>query len=304
MLLFENFRDMGIIFEDYLPKQYTGSLYHYTSINNWKSILLNEKGDDVVSLYATRIDCLNDYMENKFAMEVYQEVVKELCEEGMITSENRETLEGVQENSLFPMLKDGVEGYHKCDAYVLCFSMEKDLLNLWKYYSKGNRYEGISIELSDNFASDIQGIGNPFEIVTYPVVYDEKEQKKYIRKFIMDVLQDDVNWEPVVIQGIMADALLIWSVLFKGQGFAEEKEVRSVVFVPTGNIENIKHRELNTLIIPYINLEIKKRYVQGVCFGPLWQCSNSENEVESIKQKLGKRFSEDFLSFSELTLRY
>ncbi len=303
MLLFENFRDMGIMFEDYLPKQYTGSLHHYTSINNWKSILLNEKGDDVISLYATRIDCLNDYMENKFAMEVYQEVVKELCEEDMITEKYRERLEGVQVNSLFPMLKDGVEGYHKCDAYVLCFSMEKDLLNLWKYYSKGNRYEGISIELSNNFVSDIQGIGNPFEIVTYPVVYDEKEQKTYIRKFIMAMLRDEANWKPEIIKGIIEDALLMWNILFKGQGFAEEKEVRSVVFIPKSNSTKIEYRTSNAFIIPYINLKINKRHIKGIRFGPMNKDIVIKN-ISILKEALSRKFKDFDVESSDLKLRY
>ena len=34
MSLFENFRDIDIAFEEYLPKQHIGSVYHYTAINH------------------------------------------------------------------------------------------------------------------------------------------------------------------------------------------------------------------------------------------------------------------------------
>ena len=72
------------------------------------------------------------------------------------------------------------------------------------------------------------------------------------------MLRDEANWEPEIIKGIIEDALLMWSILFKGQGVAEEKEVRSVVFIPKSNSTKIEYRTSNAFIIPYINLKIKK----------------------------------------------
>jgi len=70
---------------EYMPDEYLGELFHYTSPNGFLSILNGRP--DKASIWASRFDCLNDASEGTVAYTVYQDVCQELKGCGKITSE-------------------------------------------------------------------------------------------------------------------------------------------------------------------------------------------------------------------------
>ena len=73
---------MDDLWEDYLfdygfnnrfmPEQDVSIIYHYTSPDGFKNILMGQK--EGISLWASSYDCLNDTSEGKLVEEVYQQV--------------------------------------------------------------------------------------------------------------------------------------------------------------------------------------------------------------------------------------
>ena len=305
-VLFDNFDGIGMDLQKYLPQSNSDTVYHYTPIGNWQNILLPCEKESFISFIASRIDSLNDYMENQFATKIYKEVLDELLSEGVITFEQKDLLENVKADSKIPM-KNGInEKYEDCYIYVLCFSKNKDLLNMWKYYSKSSGYEAISIGLSNDFVDNVLERESPHEIIAYPVVYDEAEQRQYIRSFLIEFLEkakeivliDDVDF----INTFVADALSIWNVLFKSVYFSDEQEVRAVLFLPKSSKE-VKYRTSNQLIIPYVSHLIDKNCVKEICVGPLDFKSRKQN-VSVLQEALKHKFPDINIDWSKITLRF
>ncbi len=70
----------------YMPDEYNGKIFHYTSPNGFNSILFDDKKEKV-TLWASRYDCLNDMSEGTIASHIYKEVCKKLLESKKITKE-------------------------------------------------------------------------------------------------------------------------------------------------------------------------------------------------------------------------
>ena len=308
MPFFENFCEIGINFTNYLPTKYKNTVYHYTSINNWSNILLQEDCANEITLYASQIDCLNDYMENQLASSLYYETIEELCDNGTLTLEAKKMLEKVKPSSFVPMKSKNIESYQDCNIYVSCFSKKDDLLNMWKYYSKGSIYEAISIGVNDGFEDSISGIKEPFKAMVLPVVYSKATQKKYIEHFTRDFAKKCGRFieesDQDVVDTFFGDALLLWNTLFKAEGFKEEQEVRVIVFMPKANTsEAVRYRTSNQYIIPYIKLKINKEYVSEIRFGPMDEQRVTKNCL-TLKDALSGKFPSIIVSKSSMPLRY
>lgn len=64
--------------------------------------------------------------------------------------------------------------------YVVSFSEDPDALAMWSYYSKGDRYEGMNIEIDvgsmkESLDSTLNADGS-VEAQTAKVIYNEEEQ--------------------------------------------------------------------------------------------------------------------------------
>ena len=216
-------------------------------------------------------------------------------------------LESVTLDSKIPMRDGNIEKYIDCDIYVLCFSKHRDLLNLWKYYSKGNRYEAVSIGLSSEFVNTITRKNEPHEIIAFPVVYDEATQKQYIKSFLFDFLDAaksiDLLDDTVFLNTFVADALSMWNVLFKSVYFSDEQEVRAVLFLPKDARETVRYRTSNQLVIPYIVHSFDKNCVEEICLGPLDDKSSKQN-ISVLQEALETKFSNINITSSKITLRF
>lgn len=308
MPFFENFKEINIDFEKYLPFKCRNIIYHYTNFNNWKSVFLNNNCQNGIVLYASRIDCLNDTMENQLATELYNEVLNEISGEAKFPSEIIDMFRNIKPHTEFPLRSKDVETYYDCYIYATCFSQSKDLLNMWKYYSKENGYNGLNIGLYDDLEENVTGIDKPFKVMVYPIVYDKEEQKDLIKRFIKDFMRiekkDFIDKEsPEVINTFVEDALSVWNTIFKSEYFKEEQEVRILVFVPKNSKNNIEYRQVGTNIVPYIKLQINKKAVNSIRIGPI-DSKTADKNITIIKEALNDKFPDIEISKSNIPLRY
>ena len=139
---------------DAIPRNvnFTGNIFHYTSLRNIESILLNPQNK--IILWASQFDCLNDISEGTIVEQRYSEVCKNLKSDGRISKKLYELLASItpSRNETFLIDIDGKIRKHRGEytAYITSFSKSNDLLPMWNYYSKGDLFEGINLGLDTN----------------------------------------------------------------------------------------------------------------------------------------------------------
>ena len=143
----EKFQILMAMKTNYMPLEYDGDMFHYTSSNGFQSILFGDKFDAV--LWASRYDCLNDVSEGTIAEEILKEVSNDMYKSKEISEELYKLFSSIKTSRTIPLYRE-VDGDLKftrseCNRYICSFSKNKDSLAMWNYYSKGSKYEGFNI---------------------------------------------------------------------------------------------------------------------------------------------------------------
>ena len=294
----------------YMPT-YNDVLYHYTSLGNINSILLNSQGKIV--LWASRYDCLNDASEGKVISDAYQKTCEKLKIENKIDQNLYQVIVGVKPNRTSLFLDEVKNRPVRCevDTYITSFSTKHDLLSMWNYYSKGNMYDGINLGFDSNtlkrsLVNDVPSNGVYIQIC--PVIYDEEKQIKLIEDFLLE-LKDKYknNQDDQYLRYVIAYKLSEWKMLFKSSHFEHEKEVRIIIRIGKKfpDALSIKYRNNLGYIIPYIELEIDKNSLTQVTFGPLLGDENQKTvQKEIMKDMLNKNNYDVNIEFSNIPIRY
>ncbi len=294
----------------YMPT-YNDVLYHYTSLGNINSILLNGKGKIV--LWASRYDCLNDASEGKVISDAYQKTCEKLKIENKIDQNLYQVIVGVKLNRTSLFLDKAKNRPVRCevDTYITSFSTTHDLLSMWNYYSKGNMYDGINLGFDSNtlkrsLANDVPSNGVYIQIC--PVIYDEEKQIKLIEDFLLELKDKYKNGQDdQYLRYVIAYKLSEWKMLFKSSHFEHEKEVRIIIRIGKKfpDAMSVKYRNNLGYIIPYIELEINKNSLTQVTFGPLLGDENQKNvQMGIMKEILNKNNYSAKIGFSEIPIRY
>lgn len=295
--------------EKFMPAQYQGELYHYTSPAGLTSILFGDL--KAATLWASRYDTQNDASEGELAVEVYKKVCSEI-----------ETSENINLSSIGPtktlLMQSKVNGKIKttrpeCEGYICCFSKSPDSLPMWNYYAKGNAYEGYSIgvdieKLNDSLLQSYQD----FEVSSkiYPVIYDEVQQKNLVESFMRTVLSKYVPKHDTSVRYAISNQLAMWRLLFKSKYFEHEKEVRVIISVakPTSikkSPVDIKYRANGMYIIPYLEMKMDKNCVTSIMFGPQqWNEKQKKHQTEIIKDMLRRNGYSANVTHSEAPIKY
>jgi len=268
---------------EYMPDEYLGELFHYTSPNGFLSILNGRP--DKASIWASRFDCLNDASEGTVAYTVYQDVCQELKGCGKITSELYSILIDIVPANIVTIVKikdDKVTVRDlECNRFVCSFSKNCDSLAMWNYYSKGSKYEGFNIgftsdAIDESLSEYLQDKEATFHI--YPVIYGKQDQKKIISEFLLKVSELCTEKDKQSVQETVAEQLTLWGLIFKSEYFKHEEEVRIIVDVAKREKAiAIRYRTNSGYIVPYIELELNKDNISEVYFGPL-QCSDDQKK--------------------------
>ncbi len=212
----ERFKILMAMDANYMPPEYDGDIFHYTSPVGFQSILFGDTNDVVI--WASRYDCLNDMSEGKVAEEVLHEVAKDLFTQKVISKEIYDFYCSVKPAHTIPLYRE-VEGDLKftrpeCNRYVCSFSKNSDSLAMWNYYSKGSKYEGFNIGfyskgVKDTLSNTLRGVEAMSHI--YPVIYDINEQKELIRPTLLRLKEYYSKENLPQLRAIISTRLLEWA---------------------------------------------------------------------------------------------
>jgi hypothetical protein len=260
------------------------TLYHYTSIESFMSIL------NSAEIWLTKFDYLNDPNELTYTTDLIKEVYKENPEVA-----NKAYLENI--------LKRIIDQFEYSFIFSLCGN--KDSLGMWSYYSKFN---GINIHLSNNFYQEAYYSDSDnlfFAVNKGKVIYDREEQKQIlldIFKHYIRINQSQIDDETKrKDERSLGFLLSICFNLFKQKGLRNEEEYR---FVFTGHNENltkkINFRTHENMVIPFYIFPFNKEYIQGFTISPT---SNDPQFLKSLKIFLLKHEIDFEVEKSEIILR-
>ncbi len=259
-----------------IPETFSDSIYHYTSITNLNSIL-GENGE--VVLWASRYDCLNDVSEGTLPEIRYKEVCCNMLNDEKITKEFYEMIQNVKpaRTILFlPVKNDVIRPIRdEYDTYLISFSKSNDLLAMWNYYSKGNKYEGVNVGVSAANLSKLSNLHmdntDKFSMKVFEVVYDEDEQRKLISDFLEELVSKYRSGAEKSVRYHISNMLSKLNLVFKNKCFEHEQEVRFTIQISKKyrNVIPVYYRTYSGYLIPYIKIKFDKRVVEEVTLGPL-----------------------------------
>lgn len=308
----EEFEFMMNLSAKYLPSEYDGEIYHYTSSSGFQSILFGNKWDTI--LWASRYDCLNDASEGMVAEETLQEVSHDLLKRNEISEELHQLVSAVKTARTILLHRD-VDGDLKftrteCNRYICSFSKNNDSLNMWNYYAKGNKYEGFNIGFYSNIIKEtlqryFSGLEAVFHI--YPVIYDPNEQRQLMEGLLLK-LQDYYSKENEPrISAIIANRLVDWGLIFKKAYFQHEEEVRIVIDIAKRETYiHPQYRIFAGYTIPYIELKFEKEDLSFVSFGPLHKDNDQKNhQIQIMEEMLAMNgYHGTYVTHSNIPIRY
>lgn len=229
-------------------------LYHYTSPKALKGILKSNK------LWFSNIYFLNDKSEMKYTYFLILELLKKL-KKPLDSEFYSNILQKAEYMTCKTFFDEESEVFARMEYYVLCFSTEKNCLNLWSNYTKTNDKTGYNIAFSYGGLKDcVESKG--YEFFSFAkVCYDVEKQKEMLANTILTHNErfkkakngrdkQHVLWDII-------DNFKIYSVFLKHPAFVEENEFRIVIGIRTHSYENVCEFEIqNGIFVPHIEHEM------------------------------------------------
>ena len=279
-------------------------IYHYTSPEAAKSILSNGK------LRLTDRYYLNDYSEGRYVLQLCLDNIDTLIE-------NNEKL-----NEKFKKVLNKRKKCIQRDnfyVYQCSFSMKRDSLCMWNYYTKGQGIQGYCIRFSLDNTKDIGAqILKPqstFEdkkqkIYAGKIIYSEESQLKIIKKLVdyfLDFERKTDNEDDFVLE-YLVDKIIQQGVFFKKECFSIEEEYRVAIiqFVnDEGNFYAISDKRdfciKNGMFVPYVDISFDQEKLTEIMISPTLE---EEIVKQSIKMICANRYKNLDITFSEIPVRY
>lgn len=300
-------------------------LYHYTS----QEAIMNIVRENGICLRFSHYDCLNDINEGKEAIKIQQEVCKELLGEN---EQNDKILKEIyQVTPNFEVIMAPHTGKsHECKRengkviasgsieviqtgsipYICCFSKGKDLLPMWNYYSKNQRYEGYNVGLQikegvkysilDEKMEPIENTSTRLSFLN--VIYNREEKRRIVKEEILNQIK---NRDIIAYQ----EKLNEWSMSFKNEAFEHEDETRLICFASKENIKDeyfneyvVKYRTANGMIVPYMDIQLEKTVLKRITIGPLIEKEKAKETLQMYLQS--KNYADVNIYSSEVPIRY
>lgn len=229
------------------------NFYQYSTLSTFRGVIEHN------NLWATHWAYLNDAKELKKGLEIAKFVYSDsIIKKAFKPYKSFKDFE----NLVSKLSKKEIT--NNIDAYVLCFSGEKDKLNLWRGY--GNGYNSIVTAYdAAKIDSCIKAAGFP---IMGKVVYDEDRQKvmmlTFLGRFCL-LTKEMYKRFPKQKENVkkylsyyFALGILIFSLFTKEKCWNEEKEWRIIYLYPSHNFLDFK--ETSKGFIPFLHIPIFKEH--------------------------------------------
>jgi hypothetical protein len=294
---------------DSIKKQYTdisdvNLLYHYTSINAISKILIPDR----ISFIFSNIYYLNDISEGKNIVDLYKGIVCKLKKQRRIPISFLKKIENYtpSHKKYFQLDKNNIYEYKSESINEFCcsFSLNGNSLDLWRYYLKNNSLDGYCICFSSHIFDDCKPESENI-ISLSKIIYEDKIKKKIIENAIINCY-DFYNKQTEIADSRYINFLYSFlddmQFSCKDECFSNEEEVRAKVNLPLNQTgTEIKFRDNNGLLIPYIEIDTDKKYFESARLSPVM----SNDAVESTKFFLRYRgYPDNYVDKSNLPIRY
>lgn len=245
-------------------------LYHYCGLDAFLSIIKNS------TLCLSDIRKSNDYLECVYCRDKINEKIRGFLED------DKEALEawdfGYNINSDLSM--DMI-------SYVACFSENKDQLSQWRGYADNGA--GIAVGFSRESFADLKEAA-PSHISFRKVIYDEKEQEKFIERIARESIKA-METRPVaqVAAELNQNYRLQFPVL-KNASFEEEAEWR-IIFNDSFSkrkrhvgknilFSGIRYTVREKRLVSYIEMDFSKLKYNAI--KEIWIGPKAEVEIQDI----------------------
>lgn len=303
-------------------------IYHYTSPEGLKGILTSS------SFYFTDCQYLNDIKERvninedieDFWGSYTKEYDPEFCKliDKIRVNEFEDAEYAYSESDRDDGFPNAISRY-----FVFSTSMRGDSLNMWKYYSKDNAYNGYCIRLKKENLSNEWGIGD-YDIAFEEgeVIYDNVEKVNIIHKAVNILYDYWCRYEisssiDKKIQKDFKSWLSITSLFFKHASFRDEEEYRYVAICPICKLNDLCYaprngnafkmynfRIVNGVFTPYIMIpfcDAPNQYnetISKVMISPSANCEQRKLGLVAYIKALNYPLTEDKIEYSSVPLRY
>ena len=245
-------------------------LYHYCGLDAFLSIIKNS------TLWLSDIRKSNDYLECVYCRDKINEKIRGFLED------DKEALEawGFGYNINSDLSMDMI-------SYVACFSENKDQLSQWRGYADNGA--GIAVGFSRESFADLKEAA-PSHISFRKVIYDEKEQEKFIERIARESIKA-METKPVaqVAAELNQNYRLQFPVL-KNASFEEEAEWR-IIFNDSFSkrkrhvgknilFSGIRYTVREKRLVSYIEMDFSKLKYNAI--KEIWIGPKAEVEIQDI----------------------
>ena len=296
---FSNFCDSFELQYDKSPSH----IYHYTSPVGAMGIIQNN------TLRFTDRNYLNDYSEGMYTLDLCLENLNDLTGEGKFRDYIRRSLEERKKNP------NGDEFY----IYQCSFSIDKDSLCLWNYYTKNNGIKGYNLKFNrekvedDIIRPEIRNTTEKLPLYSGKVIYNKDEQieilKNIINKFQNYLEEKDFKRYEEFAAPWIIDRIFLQGAFFKKPCFKVEEEYRIAINQHIGKDgisikSKRKFMEKNGIFIPYVDLPFNTDAVEGIIISPTLDYENTRNGVLSMTANQYRNINKDNIVKSDIPERY
>ena len=261
-------------------------VYHYTAFEGLAGILQK----DALNFWLSCVDDQLDQTEGKDITTHYQNVCKRLFREGTLSQALFDHLINIEPSryKVFPVGEQSgtpVLGQEEYDAYICCFCRNANSDNMWEHYAGHDGYNiklhflspdysRISTDYRDsdisakNWAKSVYMVNRE----TYAVIYDVKEKENIIEAMLTELCsiyaakEEELKNDIKDISKWVAQFLFAYKYRFKNVDYADEEEIRVVIYRPRRDRETkkIKSREKDGRKVFYIEDTFTKDCFRGI----------------------------------------
>jgi hypothetical protein len=284
-------------------------IYHYTTAAGLKGILENKY------IFFTHYLYLNDLSEIMYGMGEGDKFLREELElaRSILTQRLDPILEDASIVNKLEAHKELVTKYGKPFAlineaisvidswppqniYITSFCKSGDLLSQWRGYA--NRGGGYAIGLS---VVNRQIATDKGQFEAFKVVYDPARRTEVLKEILNETLNalDSTEFPSsiddaykLLIQQfavLLAGAIRLVGGRFKNPAFSEEDEWRFCIETDLSDLDSVKFRDANGLLIPYLEIPLTSSgiKVRKIVCGPTLHPELARRSVEMLAQRSG-----------------
>ena len=269
------------------------TIYHYTSVDALLGMLKEySTNNKALKMWATNAIFLNDPSEYGYGKDVSRNLLREIEDELEID-------ESARLSNL--MYSDGMRQFftqfekdtssiptaiYDSIPYVISFSLESDSLPMWTSYGKNG--SGIAIGINrEALEKHLKSLGDnqPFTIRNCHYDFESNEwleiknSIKYQYELILQIAnggeENEVYVKQIDIIRLLNNQL---SPFIKHEGYRHEQEVKCKVY----KAKEIKFRESQGSLVPYVEVDIPIDCVEEIVIGPTADAERMQISLEIL----------------------